>query len=369
MSLARDIADLGAVTSKLDTVGGSSGALSNRNVIINGAMQVAQRATSSTGIGASTGYFTCDRFQIAPSGSGRLTMTQESDGPSGFANCIKLACTTADTSIASTEKLILNQIIEGQNLQRFAKGTSDAKEFAVSFYVKGNAAATYTCELFDGDNARQISKTFSVTTSWTRVILTFPADTTGAFSDDNGISLYLQVFLHAGSDYTSGTLNSTSWASQTKANRASSSATSFFDSTDRTFFITGVQLEVGDTATDFEHRSFDDERERCERYFQKWDVQTTLGAGLWFSANQVLGHLGFKKIMRTSPTMSVSSADFVKGYLAGGASNSNDSSSPFDEVNINAARFNLSMVSTGTNGQGCLIQLNSSEYIYADAEL
>jgi len=136
MSLARDIADLASVTTRLDTVGASSGALSNRNLIINGAMQVAQRATSSTGIGASTGYFTCDRFQIAPSGSGRLTMTQESDGPSGFANCIKLACTTADTSIASTEKLILNQIIEGQNLQRFAKGTSDAKEFAVSFYVK-----------------------------------------------------------------------------------------------------------------------------------------------------------------------------------------------------------------------------------------
>jgi len=334
MSLARDIADLASVTARLDTVGASSGALSNRNVIINGAMQVAQRATSSTGIGASTGYFTCDRFQIAPSGSGRLTMTQESDGPSGFANCIKLACTTADTSIASTEKLILNQIIEGQNLQRFAKGTSDAKEFAVSFYVKGNAAATYTCELFDGDNARQISKTFSVTTSWTRVILTFPADTTGAFSDDNGISLYLQVFLHAGSDYTSGTLNSTSWASQTKANRASSSATSFFDSTSRTFFITGVQLEVGDTATDFEHRTFGDELHRCKRYFQK-NANATYSNNLTSSGTtgHNYSHWWYVPEMRASPTLT--------GVVGGTADNPNKERAQHYAQNATYSYYNV----------------------------
>jgi len=334
MSLARDIADLASVTTRLDTVGASSGALSNRNLIINGAMQVAQRATSSTGIGASTGYFTCDRFQIAPSGSGRLTMTQESDGPSGFANCIKLACTTADTSIASTEKLILNQIIEGQNLQRFAKGTSDAKEFAVSFYVKGNAAATYTCELFDGDNARQISKTFSVTTSWTRVILTFPADTTGAFSDDNGISLYLQVFLHAGSDYTSGTLNSTSWASQTKANRASSSATSFFDSTSRTFFITGVQLEVGDTATDFEHRTFGDELHRCKRYFQK-NANATYSNNLTSSGTtgHNYSHWWYVPEMRASPTLT--------GVVGGTADNPNKERAQHYAQNATYSYYNV----------------------------
>ena len=125
----------------------------NRNVIINGAMNVAQRGTSSTGIGASTGYFTCDRFVIATDSSnataGRLTMTQDSSAPSGFANSLKLACTTADTSIASDEQLRINTRIEGQNLQSFAKGTSDAKPFAVSFYVKGNASATYVCELYD----------------------------------------------------------------------------------------------------------------------------------------------------------------------------------------------------------------------------
>lgn len=280
MSLARDIADLGAVTSRLDTVGGSEGALNNRNMLINGSMQIAQRATSVTGIGGSSGYHVCDRWRIGSgTTAGRLTMTQESDGPSGFANCTKLACTTADTSIAAGENLNIQQIIEGQDLQRICKGTSDAKEITFSFYAKANAAATYTVELFDASNSRQISKTFSVTTAWTRVSLTYPADTTGAFTDSNAAALYVIIWLHAGSTYTSGTLNSTSWAANVEANRVSGSQTSFLDSTARTFFITGVQLEVGDTATDFEHRSFSDQLKACQRYFcRTYGYGTATGA-------------------------------------------------------------------------------------------
>ena len=110
----------------------------NRNVIINGAMNVAQRGTSSTGIGGSSGYFTIDRFRLACNTSGRLTMTQDSSVPSGkgFANSLKLACTTTDTSLGADELLTLNTKLEGQNLQVFSKGTSDAKPFAVSFYCK-----------------------------------------------------------------------------------------------------------------------------------------------------------------------------------------------------------------------------------------
>ena len=126
MSKARELAELGAAY--------DSGALSNRNVIINGAMNVSQRATSSTGVGGSDGYFTCDRWHFAQAtNAGRLTMTQDSSAPVGFANSMKLACTTADTSIASDEQFKLEQKIEGQNLQAFAKGTSSAKAFAVSF--------------------------------------------------------------------------------------------------------------------------------------------------------------------------------------------------------------------------------------------
>ena len=284
----------------------------NRNVIINGAMNVAQRGTSSTGLGATDGYYTIDRFNLNldSANSGRFTMTQDSSAPSGFANSLKLACTTADTSIAAGERLQIEQRIEGQNLQAFAKGTSDAKPFAVSFYVKGNASATYVCELFDEDNARQCSKTFNVTTDWTRVELTFPADTTGAFDDDNNSSLLLIIFLHAGSTFAGGTLNSSSFASTTNANRAAG-VSSFFDSTDRTFFITGVQLEVGQNPTSFEHEPFETTLAKCQRYYylamdtaNDGDTHGPIGAN--YTASNARLVFFFPKLMRATPTLTSS---------------------------------------------------------------
>tara|TARA_A100001015_G_scaffold132699_1_gene147239 strand:+ start:274 stop:1374 length:1101 start_codon:yes stop_codon:yes gene_type:complete len=244
----------------------------NRNVIINGAMNVAQRGTSFTSVGASDTQYTLDRFVWNTGNSaGRLTATQDSSAPEGFANSLKFACTTADTSIAAGEFGIIQQPIEGQNVQQFAKGTSNAKPYAVSFYVKGNASATYVCELWDNDTSgnRQISKTFNVTTDWTRVELSFPADTTGALDDDNNSSFIFNIWLHGGSTYTGGTLNSSAWASLTSANRAAG-ISSFFDSTDRTFFITGVQLEVGQNPTSFEHEPVERTIAKCQRYYYKY---------------------------------------------------------------------------------------------------
>lgn len=279
---------------------GASGG-GSKNIIINGAMNVAQRSTSVTGIGASDGYFTVDRFKIDvdAASAGRLTMSQHSDGPSGFANCIKLDCTTADTSIAAGERLILRHIIEGQDLQQLKKGTSDAKSFTISFYVKGNAAATYSLSLYDGDNGRTISQTFSVTTSWNRIELTFAGDTTGAFGDDNGASLYLDIFLHAGSSYTSGTLG-TSWAANNNATRAVG-ISSFFDSTNREFFITGYQMEANDTSTDFEHENYANQFLRCARYYYKnlAPVYTTA-----YGSNSICT-TEFPVPMRNTPSLSV----------------------------------------------------------------
>jgi len=269
-------AELANLIGNINAGGGGT----NRNVIINGAMNVFQRGTSETGIGGSEIYV-ADRFKVIPSGTaGRLTLTQDSSAPSGFANSLKLDCTTADTSVASGEVLILAQRIEGQNLQAFAKGTSDAKPFAVSFYVKGNASATYVVELYDTDNARQVSKSFTVGTDWSRVELSFPADTTGAFDDDNASSLEMFIWLHAGSNFTSGTLSET-WSSVTNANRAVG-ISSFFDSTDRTFFITGLQLEVGQNPTSFEHQKFSQTLQQCQRYFH-----TVSGAGHPFPVDSV----------------------------------------------------------------------------------
>jgi hypothetical protein len=280
---------------------------------------VAQRSTSVTGLGANTTaatrYQTIDRFGIDVEGTtaGRYTMTQDSSAPSGFANSLKLDCTTADGSIASGEAMVLSQLIEGQNVQAFAKGTSDAKPFAVSFYVKGNASATYVCELFDGDNSRHVAKTFSVTTDWTRVELSFPADTTGAFGDDNAASLYLQIWLHAGNTFTSGTLPAT-WASKSNANRAAG-ISSFFDDVARTFFITGVQLEVGQNPTEFEHEPFDVTLRKCQRYYaHTYGYGNTVGAAFDQSYNGMIYLIGtgnhgcsvewkFPVEMRATPTV------------------------------------------------------------------
>ena len=307
MTKAAELAKMGEVLTN-SQIGG------RRNIAFNGGMNVAQRGTSSTGLGANGDAFLLDRFRVtAASTAGRYTMTQTADGPSGFANCLKIACTTADTSIAAGENLVLVQGLEGQDLQQFKKGTSDAEKFTVSFYVKGHDAATYTFEMFDGDNTRQVSQTFSVTTDWTRVILTFPADTTGAFGDDNGASLYLQICLHAGSTFTSGTLN-TSWASNTNANRYSSDQNSIFESTSATFFITGFQFEVGSVATPFEHRSFGEELALCQRYCQ---VRGTSGNAnevfQWGAGNGTTTMTAISQLpitMRTRPTVVATASDF-----------------------------------------------------------
>ena len=296
MSKAADLANL------IGNINAGGGGV-NRNLVINGAMNVAQRGTSSTGLGASGGYFTVDRAYLsAANTAGRLTMTQDGSGPSGFANSLKLDCTTADTSIAANELVMLQHNFEGQNLQTLNKGTSSAVPVSVSFYVKGNASATYVCELYDYDNTRQISQTFNVTTDWTRVELTFVADTTGALDDDNALSFALNIVLHAGSNFTSGTL-STTWTSVTSANRHVG-ISSFFDSTDRTFFLTGLQMEVGQNPTEFEHEPVERTLAKCQRYYFKFLEGATKEIGVaWFYNTTYMSTIfRFPTTMRATPT-------------------------------------------------------------------
>ena len=242
----------------------------NRNFLINGSTSVAQRATSKTGIGATSGYFTCDRWKITTGNTaGELTMTQDSSAPSGtgLANSIKLDCTNADGSIAADELTIIGQSIEGQNLQTIKKGTSSAVPVTASFYAKANASATYVAELFDHGNTRNNTRAFTVGTDWARVELTFIPDTTGTIADDNDFGLTFQIWLHAGATYSGGTFSDNTWQSVTAANRYAGSRTSFFDSADRELFLTGLQLEVGQNATEFEHEPFGDTLQKCQRYY------------------------------------------------------------------------------------------------------
>jgi len=294
-----------------------------RNMIINGAMNMAQRSASVTGIGAADGYFTCDRWEIdvAATSAGRLTMTQTADGPNGIsANCIKLDCTTADTSIAAGEALRLIQKLEGQNVQRIGKGVAGAKQITVSFYVKASGAFTFGCELFDNDNSRQITKLFDTTTDWVRQELTFPADEddgSSPFADDNGLSLQLAFFLHAGSNFTSGTLETT-FANNTSANRAAG-IDSIFSSTDNNFFLTGVQLEIGPVATEFEQEDITTTLSKCQRYFYRPTTASNLTGNTAcqaFNAGGIVGSFIYKETMRAAPTIALfSTANGTAGQI------------------------------------------------------
>ena len=280
-----------------------------RNMVINGAMNVSQRSASVTGIGASSGYFTLDRFGLGiGAGAGRLTMTQTTDGPNGISpNCLKLDCTTVDTSIAAGEFLGIWHPIEGQNLQRIGKGVAGAQQVTVSFYVKANAAATYVLELEDNDNGRTNGKLFSVTTDWVRHEIVFEADVddgSSPFDDDTGGSLTIAWYLHGGSNFTSGTLAS-GWGNTTNANRLVG-INSFFDATTRTFLLTGVQLEVGPVATEFEQEDIGVTLHKCQRYFETGRSGSSgnhASSGSGFYGSMV----DYKSEKRAAPTLTQSS--------------------------------------------------------------
>ena len=267
MTKARDIADLGGVTTRLDQVGNSDGALSNRNMVINGAMQVAQRGTSKTATAAGT--YLLDRFQAYsgnPSTYG-YTVSQETDSPNGFANSLKYNFDDADTS-PSTEHSIYHKM-EGQNLQQLQKGTSSAKSVTLSFWCKASLAGTYIAELMDNDNSnRHINKSYSISAvnTWEYKAITFEGDAVGALANDAGNSLAITHWLAASSSNTSGTLQ-TSWGPLSQGNRAVGQ-TNLGATANNSFYLTGVQLEVGDTSTDFEHISYGDQLQKCMRYYQ-----------------------------------------------------------------------------------------------------
>jgi len=293
MTKAAELAKMGEVLTN-SQIGG------RRNIIINGAMQISQRATSATDQSGAVGYPCLDRFRhTQTTTAGRYTVSQESTTDlEGFGEALKIACTTADTSIAATERFMLVQRIEGFNLQGLEKGFSTAKSVTASFYVKGHDSATYVVGLYDVDNDRFIGQTFSVTTSWARQTVTFAGDTTGKIGNDNTNNLELRFYIHAGSNYTSGTLD-TSWATTTNANTAVG-INSIFESTSATFFLTGVQLELGSQATPFEHRSFGEELGLCQRYFE---YRTGgISSGIANSGSTVQSTLSFHVTKRAAPT-------------------------------------------------------------------
>jgi hypothetical protein len=280
-----------------------------RNICINGDMAVAQYATTATGIGnGDNACHTVDRFSFYEEGttSGEFTMSQDTDVPTGqgFAKSVKLDCTTADGTLAAAEVAALEYKMEGLDLQYLKKGTSNAESLTLTFWVKTNKTGTYVVNFYDNDNDRQTSQnyTVSVADTWEKKTITFAPDTSGTLTNDNTLALAMYFILGAGTTYTSGSA-ATAWEVFTgnADNWAGGQTVNMLDSTSNYINITGVQLEAGSVATDFEVVPYDVNLHRCYRYFYKTKSNQwayAVNSGNTLSRSEVV----FKNTMRTTPT-------------------------------------------------------------------
>ena len=307
MSKAAELAALIANVNK-----GSS--LANKNLVINGAMNVAQRSTSEASKTTVDGYVCLDRWSIQTGSVGTFTHSQSSDVPAGygFSNSVKFDCTTAD---ASPDYGLIRQRFEGQNVQVLNKGTSSAVPVTLSFWVKSNLTGNFQVNLQDIDTSgsRHIGATYSISSAntWEKKEITFAGDTTGALDDDNACSFNVEWWLAAGSTYNSGSVP-TSWAAESNANRAAGLNVSIGSSTDNDFYLTGVQLEIGEKATEFEHEPYETTLLKCQRYLQRWEgttgISPYLANGRAHTTTVAITAFNYMTQFRASPSISISGA-------------------------------------------------------------
>jgi hypothetical protein len=316
-------------------------------------MQVAQRG-DVTGKTATT-YGGPDRWELGINGLGTHSISQSSTAPDGFSNSYKVDCTTADASPAAGDFLVATHKIEAQNLQHLQYGSSGAQKLTLSFYVRSNKTGTYVTELLADDPSRIICATYTISSAdtWEFKKITFDGDTAGTgINDDNGVGLFVNFWLGAGSTYTSGTL-ATAWQAFDAADRVAGQTVNIADNTANEWMITGIQLEVGEQATPFEHRSFGDELARCQRYFCKsynydiapgasGSVNNLKGAaavsGGTSTANRPFWSAGqYPVIMRSEPTIVLYHYDGTSGKITGSAFATYDGSA----VNIGDRGFNI----------------------------
>ena len=313
-----------------------------RNIIINGAAMVAQRGDTLSG--ATSGGYATDRFQAVQNESGTITISQDSDAPtgSGFRKSHRLTQTTAQGSLAANDLTTFRYNAEGYDLQGFKKGTSGAEEFTVSFWVKSvdqsSYPVTYILELRDPVNTRSCCKAYTVSASdtWEYKTITFPADSSGQWATDNSKSLEMNWFVCAGSNYTSGTL-STTWAATVTANRAAGLTANLSANTANRFFLTGVQLEVGSQATAFEHRSYGEELLLCQRYFYKPDLNSYLQPAYQYGNANKMSLVEYPTTMRATPTCTKTYGNTTNSFTEYHSSTSHYKayvSSAYDDTNV-----------------------------------
>jgi hypothetical protein len=372
MTKARDLADLGNKTS-LDEINDAydAGALSNRNLIINGAMQVAQRDTSVTSISGS-GYFTVDRWHTSENGTGselRTTQSQSADAPDGFGSSCKIQVTTPISTITDGYWRLINRL-EGLNLQSLNHGSINAKSVTASFWVKSSIASTYSVMMYKPDTARNIGSTYTINSAntWEYKTVTMSGDTVGAIDNNTGEGMYLSFNLFGGTSFVGA--DNTSWASYSGQRLANGhNANAVVTTNGATFQITGVQLEVGDTATPFEHRSYAEEKNRCARYYVH--VGTGHFAGYQNGVSNAVCTIPLVTPLRANPSITASGTRHIwrhNGFNSISSSTVSSSSANFNDNGKH--RFSIEVNTDGggggTNGYVACVYYSG---LYLDAEL
>jgi hypothetical protein len=360
-----NIQQLAEAVENVLTGGGLNG--SYRNLLDNGAMVVAQRGNSATAITA-TGYYSADRWKTVVSGTfGTWTQTIQSPAPGQFDDFLSMQCTTATASPAAGAFCRISQYLEGQDLQHILKGSASARTLTLSFWVKCSVTGTYIASLIDTVNARSVSASYSVAVAntWERKTITFPADTTGTLAASSATALELTFWLGAGSTYTSGTLNTT-WQSTVAANQAVGTS-NVASAINRTWQVSGVQLELGSKATTYETRPYGVELRNCARNYQRLAAGTTdtaVVSGFFTGTTQFVGALTYQT-MRIQPTFGSSAASTFE-VLVNGATTIVPSALTSSQRGLASAQI-VATLAGATGGQGAVLRTDTG-YIELSAD-
>ena len=345
-----------------------------KNLIINGAMTLAQRATSATTLAHAT-YKTIDRFsQNLTANSFVLTSEQSTDAPAGFDYSLKIACTTADTSLAAGDRMMFYTRVEDKDLGHLEFGTAGAKSLTLSFYVKSNKTGTYQVNLWHNNAGKFTSATYTIdsASTWERKTMTFHGDSSTLMGNDNAEGVQIEMVLLAGTNYTSGTINTSTTYASTSNTRAASQTVNIADNTSNTWQVTGMQLEVGTKASDFEVLPVDVNLQRCYRYFFKFKGSGNyMNFGMTATNGQnSLMFMSLPSVMRNTPTLS-SSGTFSSNVPYGGAYENTTGGPSIGDFGGNLVRvvFTTSTsYSAGLNGR-ILVLNDGNAFIAFDAEL
>ena len=297
----------GTCTAKLTSVGG--GQLSNRNMIINGGMTISQRGTAALTVTNSGQNYQVDMYRARSQG-GQFSIQQVTDAPSGTGlyNSLKVQVTSADTSVGNSDYHEIIQYIEGYNFLPTEYGGSGAKTCTLSFYVKSNIADTFTGAIGNVGNNRGFGFNYTINSAntWERKTITIPGDTTGTWNKANSVGAKIIFSLGIGANFA--TANVSTW--ETRETMGTDDGYNLMASTSNNIYFTGIQFEVGDTMTTFEHRSRGEELLRCQRYFQilKTGGAVASGTSINFSAP-------LHCPLRNSPTLGKTSGSFNFGDM------------------------------------------------------